>query len=98
MASWFVWERQPMRAKKGQLVPVAALKHDLSGDNVEEPAAAKIQGVAPLKDGPFAVFEDVLDYADPLRRGETDSEHLSNRGAAVHWRLGDLMVHRVVRI
>src|SRR4051812_12447574 len=38
-----------LRAQEGQLVPIAALKRDLSADDVKEAAASKTQRIAPLQ-------------------------------------------------
>lgn len=41
-------DRQAMKAKRAELVPVAALKHDPAIHDVEEAAASKTQRVLPL--------------------------------------------------
>ena len=51
---------QAVLAQEGQLVPVAALEDDLPVDDMEKAAAAKVQGVTPLHDRPFAVGKHVF--------------------------------------
>lgn len=87
-----------MCAQKRELVPVAALTHDLPTDHVEEPAASEAQRVPPLEDGPLAVLKHVLHDADHPRGGEAGGEHLTNRFSPAHRGFSYLMVNRVLRI
>src|SRR5262245_4384501 len=62
---------QTLLPQERQLVPVTALEHDLVSDDMEEATSAKPQRIPPLKDGPFTIFEDLLDEALHLGRRKT---------------------------
>jgi hypothetical protein len=74
------------------------LKDDLSTYDMEEAAASQTQRVTPLENGPFSVFEDVLNDTNHLRGGEPRLEHLSDGGPTMDRRLGDLVVDSVFRV
>src|SRR6516162_3072608 len=69
-------QRQVVRAQERQLVPVAALKCDPPVHHMEEPTTSQAAGVAPLKDSPLALGEEILDDAVHPGRGKPGGEHL----------------------
>jgi hypothetical protein len=65
---------------------------------MEEATASQAQRIAPLEDGPFTLFEDVLHDANHLGRGETGREHLSDGGSTVDRGLNYLVIDGVFSV
>ena len=87
-----------MQPKKGELVEVATLKDDLVVADMEEATSAQAIGVAPFKDGPVSILEDVLDQAGHRGSAEFDLEHLPDCRAAMQRLHHHLVVDCIARI
>lgn len=72
--------------------------HDLTVDEVKEPAAPQPQRVTPFQDRPLAVFEEVLDETHHAGPGESLGEHPADRLASLDRMLGHLVIDRGVII
>src|SRR5215813_7054466 len=92
------WKRQALETEERELVPIAALEHDLIGDDVEEAAPAKAQRIPPLQNCPLALFENALRNAHHLGGREAGCKHLADRGLPAYRRLCDLVVYSILGV
>ena len=89
---------EALQPKEGKLVEVATLEDDPVVEDLEEAAATQAIGVAPFKDGPVSILEDVLDQARHRGPAEFDLEHLPDGRTTTQWLHHDLVVDRIIRI
>lgn len=68
-----------MLTQKTEHVPVSTLKAYLPVDDVKKTAATQAEGITPFENGPFAIFENMLDKADHLRQGKLAEKVGANR-------------------
>src|SRR4029079_18435862 len=87
--------REAVQPHEREFVPIAALKSDLSVNDMKEAAPAQSFRIPPLEDCPLAVGKEIFANANHFGGVKAGPEHCANSLAAVDGAFGDLMIGRI---
>jgi hypothetical protein len=98
LQSWALRQRKPLEPKERELIPVPALEHDFTVNDMEEAAASQAKWITPFEDGPLTVLEDVLHDTHHIGLSEFGCKHPPDGLAAYHGLLGHLMIRGILTV